>query len=456
MQINKDYEQEINLRDLFFHLCYRWRSILAAALIGAILLGAYQYYSIYKTHAEGKQTKEEKQYEIDLQNYQDSVKNARNNIRTYTKLIKEKNDYMDQSVYMSLDSQNEWLAYKRFYIKMDQSVLDALPESAQEDPADYVAAVYTSTLKSGLDAEEMEALLGTGKKEYIDELVSVWADGPSNTITVQVIGESEEKVSEQLDYFVDRLHTYSEPMAQEVGAHTLSLVNEDCLSRTDSGLSAKQDEINQQVIGWQESLKEERETLNELEEEEEPKAPGMHLLRFGAIGFILGTFLLAAIYAVRYVVGGKLHDGSEIAERYGLPVYGEFARSRARHPGKGLDKLFEKWEFKHAIIDAKVVEGSISTLLCERFSDKKLLLTGTCAQEKLDALGDSLNRQSPGAIAIAAQGSLPVNANAVAAAKNADAVILVEEKYASRNADIERAAELLNIADANVVGSIIL
>ncbi len=456
MQINKNYEKEIDLRDLFFHLCYRWRSILIAALVGAILLGAFQFVRVTLVHKEGKQTKEEKQYEIDLQNYQDSVRNTKNGIRTNNKLIKEKNDYLDESIYMQLDSQNVWTASKRFYIKMDQSVLDALPESAQEDPADYVASVYTSTLKSKLDAGEMEALLGTSRREYIDELVSIGADNASNTITIYVVGADEETVTRQMDYFVNRLETVSQPMAQEVGAHTLSLVNENIVSATDNNLSTKQEEINKQILDWQEALKEQRETLNDLEEEEEPKAPGMHLVRFSVIGFLLGTILLAGIYTVKYVLGGQLHGGRELTERYNLPVYGDYAKSRARRPGKGLDKLFEKWEFKHALTDAEAVTGGVAALLGERFAGKKVLLTGTVSDQKLAEFAGSLQKKLGNACQIKASGDLPVNATAIAAAKDADAVILVEEKYASRLADVERAAEMLVISQADVGGCIVL
>jgi hypothetical protein len=280
-------------------------------------------------------------------------------------------------------------------------------------------------------------------------------DNTTNTITIQVIGESEEKVTGQLEYFVNRLYTVSGPIAQEVCAHTLLLVIEDCYSRTDSDLSSKQDENNQQIISWQESLKKQREAVNELEERDEPVPPGKHVVKYAVIGFILGAFLLAAIYAVKYICGGKLNNVGEISERYGLPVYGEFAHSRARRPGKGLDKLFEKWEFKHAVTDAQVVESTVSALLRERFAGKKILLAGTCAQRKLDALGGSLSRHLSGACEISSQGDLPVNANAVSASKDADAVILVEEKYVSRIASIGQAAEQLGIADVNLVGCII-
>ncbi len=456
MQINKNYETEIDLRDLFFHLCYRWRSILIAALIGAIALATFQYLSIQRIHAEGKQTKEEKQFEIDLQDYQDSVKNTKSNIRTYNKLIKEKNDYLDESIYMSLDSQNEWVANKRYFIKMAQSVMDALPDSLQEDPADYVASVYMATLKSGLDVDEMEQLLGTGKKEYIDELVGVWADNAANTITIQVIGPNEETVNKQMDYFSNRMVEVSQPQAQTVAEHTLHLVNEDCLSRTDTGLSEMQDQINKQILNWQTALKEQREMLNELEEDGEPTAPGKHLVRFAVIGFLLGALLLAGIQLAKYTFAAKLHSGDELMERYGLPVFGEYTKSRARHPGKGLDKLFERWEFNHAITDAEATTDSVCALLGERFAGKKLLLTGTVPAERLNAYIDCLHKKLDGTCEIVTAGGLPMNADAIVDVKDFDAVILVEEKHISRNGDILRAVEMLQIGGADVKGCIVI
>ena len=84
MQINKNYEREIDLKDLFFHLLYHWRSILVAAVIFAILLGTRQYLNLEQTHKKGKLTKAEKQYEVDLQAFRDKLQNARNGVKTYT------------------------------------------------------------------------------------------------------------------------------------------------------------------------------------------------------------------------------------------------------------------------------------------------------------------------------------------------------------------------------------
>ena len=454
MKINREYEQEIDFRDLFFHLLYRWRSILVAALIGAILLGTYQFFNLKLTHEAGKLTKAEKKWEVDLQEFRDSLRNARNNVKTYTNLIKEKNDYLNESVYMQLDAQNEWYAYKRYYIKVDQAVLDALPESVQEDPADRVISAYTATLMSGLDPEEMQALLGTSKREYIDELVGIGGDAVSNTIIVSVIGDTQENVVRQLDYFDNRLNTVSAAKAQAVEAHTLTLMDEDVRSRIDGGLSAKQDEINKQILDWQEALKEQRELLNDLEDKEEPKKP-VGIKKFAAIGFIVGAFLLAAIYAVKYIMSGVLHSGSELSERYSLPVYGEFAKSRARRPGKGLDKLFEKWEFVHARNDA-VVTDEIAAMLRERHEGKRVLLTGTVSQDKLREFGQRLQPKLADAVKLDTEGNFLAGGVAASRASKADAVVLVEEKHASRLQGVEREAEMLVMGSANVTGCVII
>lgn len=454
MEINKNYEREIDLKDLFFHLLYRWRSLLAAALIGAILLGAYQYLSIELTHRKGKRTKAEKQYEVELQEYRNKLRNARDGVKNYTSLINEKNAYLDESVYMKLDAQNEWYAFKTYTIRVDQAVLDALPQGLQEDPADRVAAVYTSTLKNGLDAEEMEALLGTGKREYIDELVSVGSDGGANTITISVVGGSEEEVTRQLAYFDNRINTVCAPKAQAVEAHTLTPMDEDVRKSIDGNLSTTQNDINQQLIEWQDALKEQQEALNEIEDREEPVYSN-HIKRYLVIGFILGAFLLAVIYAVKYIMDDRLHNSDELSEHFGLSIYGEFIHPRARKPGKGLDKLFEKWEFKNASSDEAVID-EIVALLGKQHGGKCILMTGTVSEDKLRKLCQRLQPKLEGVVKLDAEGVFLNNKTAIASALKADAVVLVEERHVSHTRSIEREAELLLMSSAKISGCIII
>ena len=151
MQRNPDYEAEVNLKNLFFSVLYRWRSILAAALIGAVLLGVYQFVSLETVHRKGERTEEERQYEIDLQAYHASMDTFQADIETYTNLIAARKEYRNNSPYLKLDPQKIWFAEKRYYVEVDPSVMEALPAGSTIDPADYVLSVYSSAMRERRD-----------------------------------------------------------------------------------------------------------------------------------------------------------------------------------------------------------------------------------------------------------------------------------------------------------------
>ena len=144
-QLNKK-DTEINLKDLLFHLLYRWRSFIIAAIIGAVVLCGYQYLSTKLTHDAGKQTKEERQYQINLQQYQEDLATNRNAVKVYSRLIQEQNDYLEKSVYIKLSSQNVWVASNKYLVKVDQSVMEALPQGSAIDPADSILPAYSTPL----------------------------------------------------------------------------------------------------------------------------------------------------------------------------------------------------------------------------------------------------------------------------------------------------------------------
>ena len=73
VHLNQEYNPEVRIRDLLFHLLYRWRSILLAALICGIVFGAWQYFSVDAAHKAGNRTKDEQRYEQDLASYQATV-----------------------------------------------------------------------------------------------------------------------------------------------------------------------------------------------------------------------------------------------------------------------------------------------------------------------------------------------------------------------------------------------
>lgn len=454
MQLNKNQVIEINLKDLFFHILYRWRSILITAIIGAIVLCGYQYFSIKKVHDAGKVTKEERQYQLNLQNYKEDLESAQNTIRVNTQLLQGQNTYRSESIYFQLDAQSVWTASNKYLVKVDQSVLDKLPQGSSLDPADSILSAYTSPLSEASD-EELKDAFGTEKPEYVSELVTTEISTGENTVTVLVKAATKETAQAGMTLLDAKMKGLSTGKAQEIGAHELSLVSKEISLKADEDLPGKQEALAKSIKENQEALQEARQKLDSLEASGEPKAPGQHLVKMSVIGFIIGTALLVFLYALIYILNGRLKSSRELAERYKLPIYGNYTSSGCIHFGKGLDKLLIKWELGKGNPDDETVCDNIAALINEKPKAKNLLLVSTLSAKKLEKLKEALLKRLP-EYSVKIQADLNHNSEGISEAVKADAVILVEEKGVSYLKDIDRMAENLIIAEANVIGAIML
>ncbi len=454
MQLNKNQVIEINLKDLFFHILYRWRSLLVVALIGAIVLCGYQYLTIKIAHDAGKQTKEERQFQLDLQDYKENLESAQNTIRVNTKLLQGQNTYRNESIYFQLDPQKVWVASNKYLVKVDQSVLDKLPQGSTIDPADSILSAYSSPLSETTDDELKEAF-GTEKPEYVSELVSVTSNVNDNTITVIVKGAKKETAQTGLALLDSKMKSISTEKAQGIDPHTLTLVSEDISITTDEDLVKKQDELAKQIKENQENLQKARQDLDKLDERGEPKTPGQHLVRMAVIGFVLGAAILAFIYAVLFILKGGLSGSRDFSNRYKLPVFGEYATPGWLHSNKGLDKLFATWELGKSILNDDALSDNIAALVAENREATNVLLVSTLPTEKLNAIKEALTKRLPEKN-IEVQADATRNSNAITEASKADVVIMAEAKNVSRLKNIDRVAENLVIAKANVIGAIIL
>ena len=454
MQINREYEPEINLKDLFFHVLYRWRSILLFALIGAVALGAYQYFSVKATHDAGKLTKDEREFRLELQNYRENLEQTRTRISTLTARLEGQRKYRAKSIYINLDAQNVWTAQNKFLVKVDPSVLDALPAGSTIDPADSILPAYAAALSKKPDEQTLKDAFNTKNAEYAMELISIGTNPSDDSVTVLVRGSTKEYAEKGLELVCQTIKDLSAGKAQEINKHQLIDLGKTISLGADEGLNQKQINLNKAMTDDQKALQEARKTLDELEAKKEPTEPGDHVKKMAAIGFIVGAILLAGLYLFGYVLNGRLKDSSVLTEQYGLPVFGEFRKNGSLHHGRSLDKLISKWELGKDKADPQTVYDRIASLIEEQGEDKTLLLFSTLPEEKLRPVRESLASRLPGKT-IETTGSFQENGEAIAEAAKAETVVLVEEKGVSRQKDIDSMAEALIISKANVIGAIV-
>lgn len=455
MQINKDYESETNLKKLFFHILYRWRSIAAVALLCAVVFGVYQYLTVKAVHDAGKQTKDERQYEYDLVTYQEKKQNNESIIRVLSKRLQEQNEYRDESIYIQLDAQGVWKATNRYLVSVDQSVLEAIPAGVSIDPADNILAAYSAPLSNVEDDQMLIDAFGTEKTEYISELVEVETETLDNSVTVYVLGSSKEAVQKGMELINTQMEALSTGKAQQIQGHKLILLSEDIAKGPDKLLQEAQEKLVESMEDNQKLLQTAREELEEVMSRPEPTEPGMNLRGMMTIGFAIGLFLLIAIYTMSYLFGGKLRDLSVFTEKYGLPEFGRFEKSSSIHSDKSFDRLFSKWELHNKERKEETVYANIAALIAEQTNIRKVLLASTLPEGKLNTLKEKLVSALPDT-GIEIQTDFIHDNEAVTRAGKADAVILAEETQISRVHDIELMMNSLMISKANVIGYISL
>lgn len=456
MQINKHYEPEIRLKDVFFEILYRWRSILVAAIIGALLLGGYQYYSVWSVHKEGLKTDEEQKYELALNTYQMTLKTTQERLRVTRTLLQQLEDYTSKSVLYNMDASSMIRVDRSYLVTMKQAADNQTGLSFQ-DPADYVMASYASALFDGLDPDQMMAMLGTSEKRYINELVRLGFNTDTNMMTLAAYGVSEEKANEVADFFADRMMTVCAAPIQALYPHDLTLVSRTVSIGPSDSIQESWSESAANMASYQTSISKGEETLFELQQQGEPGMPGMHLGRMAAIGFVLFAFLMVAIYAIKYLANGRLHDSREMVNRYGLFVFAEADHSRARRPGKGIDALIEKWEFGKSRINASQACQQAASLLASKVTGNTLVLVSTRPSENSvkpmqKALENVLGSKAG---KIVHMGDFLSNEDAARLANGAD-LLIVEEKYESSTDRMRREAEILSLQSVNVLGSVVL
>lgn len=453
MQINKEYESEISLKDLFFHVLYRWRSILVIALIGAVLLGGYKFFSLRKSGKAETPAPAVQQTEQEKAEEEEEQQAARALLEEKAKQVQELEDYLNESVYIQLQPQGVWTAACKYLLKTTSDLTDRLTQGVLIDPADGILAAYSYPLDGAPEEELLEAF-GTDKPEYVYELVESGINTEDNTVTLRVKGATKEAAQKGLKYVQGRIEKLA-AQVQDLGAHTLIKTGEDIRLGVDTALNGRQAALKTALDQSKKELDAAKQQAAELKIEGKTGVSKKEVLKFALIGLLAGIFVMACLYAFHYILRGKLNDGAGLAEQYGIPVFGELQKSSSIHNGKSLDKFISKWELGKNRTGDETVCGNICALLREKQEAESFLLVSTLKADKLEKLHKALSAKLQDKT-IETRGGFLTDSEAISAAANAEAVILVEEKNESRTRDIERMAETLLISKANVIGAIVI
>lgn len=323
MEIQERVEREINLKELFWGLLLGWRQLICYGIIFAVLLCGMRYLLDVRSFRASQSFDIEKAKE-DLEREElEKVENAveiKNQISGYE-------NYQNKSALMQMDPYEKQIIKLEYYVKSDYII--NYTEDSLRDYTSEVTSMYCSYLTGGEVLQQIidEAGLSVSRED-LGELLTVINQG--STISISISYVDTEKLDE-ISGIIKKLLEKKSPEYQQIGSHTLKLIEESQNVIVDSELLDKKSGISSTLSTLKTQLNNLKSDMTpaqlkifniETELEEEKEEPGFSV-RYFVLGGLIGVFLACAWIAYRIIFASKLQSAEEIRSLYGIRLLGE-------------------------------------------------------------------------------------------------------------------------------------
>lgn len=417
-------EESIDLVDLFFFLAKKWRGILIAVLIGAVLGGGL----FFVQRSRAAKAVDMEAFQEALEEYEElkdifsgrleNSQNAFDNLLTY----------VSESVLMSVDPNKIPTAEVILHIDLKTGGKDTSPS----DSADEVVSAYAAAANTAIDWSE----LPQAKTDYTNELVTVEKDYLGNNIIVSVVYSDLKTASALADGIAAQIISWSDTY-QSVAPHTIAVLSSAAAHESDPELLKIQKDV-------QNTLREYKSNTiiaqGELDALQEPSLVGGGSKKLAAVVCIGCVFCYGAFLVAAYLFSGTVHTEADVADAYGISLIGKFYPD---HKKSWPDRLLNKWQYGRVSESDEAVCSRIVSNVRNLNKGGKILLTGGTSDASLNVLAEKLRAQLP-ETEFDTGASVARDSATLAKINQADSVILVEQAGISRRAAVRQ--EILSIA----------
>ena len=465
----------IDILDLFFFILRKYKAIIIAALICMLLFGAIG--TVKKIHDQGKNYESDlKKYENEYLAYQEKVKAKEVKIASYEKsivnmealngLMEKKEQYLEDSIYLNLDSSNCAEAVSSWSIKLDEKEWDKFKDG-MSDPADEAVSLYAANLASAIDWPAVRQGMGIDST-YVDELVSIYKDLDANTVTIRAYYSDIQGAEKLRDLVAEQAEKIwnSEKAALPVHTRTLRVkssrmtVNNaiDDARKIQTDIVAQYSDKITAIAKYLDTLKNPYESDEKLVEPKKPSAPGSNMkgilksgIKFAIIGIIVGIFLSAGFFGFIYIAGGRVHTADELKSCYRLEVFAGPSKEKVSDPViRFIDRLAGTAEK-----DRETAMKRCAIRVRRLSEGEKIIVTGTVPFDELKAFSDGLQPFISGRTLVPAENVLLSN-ETLGMIENKTEVLLVEKKNRSKKKDVSEELGYISDQKGKILGVVLI
>lgn len=421
-------KQVIFFSDLLFSALYRWKTMVAAALILALALGGFQF---YQSSIGSKTVSQEAAA---------SVAHSQNQIKIINENIQSQQAYMDNSILMTMDPYNVSKITTDFYVYTDYQILPGM-EYQNPDKTPAVLRAYKMLLHS---QEALDSFCAATNLEpaYLPELITAEVITNSNALNIAVRCPDMKTAQALTDAIVAYLESSKESVEKQITKHDTSVISSPSNSPVDLELAKVQTEAATRLTTLRQSLTDantELKTLKNLASDAQAVSP----IIMAVIGAVLGVFLVGCWAVVAHLASDKVYSGRVLENRTGIRVLGAV-------PGTGKHRLLRKLEGRAMECSMDVIAMNIRNYCGGKTA---LLCLGSWNQEKKSALSEALKEVG---ITAAFEESPLHSAAALKALPEQEAVVLLVTCGKTRYSQTEKEMLLITDQDKPLLGSVLL
>ncbi|MDO5131719.1 MAG: hypothetical protein Q4D81_01910 [Eubacteriales bacterium] len=496
--------RQVSLVRLLLLALRRWRSMVLAGLILAVLLAGLKVAREYKNRGVSNVAHED--YLAAMEIYNASVESYSTAIERFQTKIDAKQKYFNESLLMQIDPHNECAATVSMVVRTPGLEAADMPSSepgetsgASSVNASNVTHAYTDFITSVVSYDEIAADLGV-PEQSVRELVLISTDQYhfSSVFKVQARSMDMELSVRILDHILEELEKNRDNFRAMLGDYEISRIARSEETVVDTVLLQQQTELQNSIVTLQKNLQTSQTSLKELVRPTEATGASTktiikHGIKYGIVGMIGGFFLMGLLYAILILTGGRILSDDEISIAFGIPVLltfpspeegssfagGSSGTGRRTRAGKKIpaaartadsgresrfpvDRLLRRLTSdrpRMRISDAcDVLVAKVENSLAGSDS-KTVVLAGSVGEARLASLAEALRthaREAGSPVSFEPAADLERNAASIRRLHAADACILVEEIEESSYRAAAEQAEIALASGRPVLGTVYL
>lgn len=448
MERKKD-EKMIYIKDLIFAALRRWRSVLAVAVLLALVLGGWKGVSglsALKTPVDIAAQQEA------LALYETEKTSVALKIEAIQQSIDNQQTYLDNSVLMQVDPYGYYEAVLSLYVETDYQIM---PGMSYQNPDRTNSVLYAyRAVAQGRETLDALAQSLSSQSQYVSELLTAeLPEKTAGTLVIRVMAPDAAAAQQLLEVLSAQLEAAYDQVTQAVAEHTVRVVEQSVSAKVDLTLADSQKKELNRMNDLMTALADAQTAMDTLQEPAVQTGSVASVVKkaviFAVLGAVAGVFLTVCVIWVMHIASGKVYSARTLQDRTGVKVIGCAAHRKIKC---GLDRRLYAWEGRNT---APVQEHLAADISCRAKDAKCLLVTGSGSREDREELVQAVSKAMPGA-QVQDCGSILTDAAALQALTDCDAVVLVEACDVSDYDGVSRQLELIEDYNKQLLGCVLL